>query len=129
MVEINETQPLEVVKTTKDTITVKLDSSKFGEYLRQGIIENVKVPEKVSYHPWSKSYVNPVASSRFGMLELPDLAKFGRSEQLHAALFGILEFLDKEGRYPENNADDQKKCLDLSKSLIEKGLKADEGNF
>jgi hypothetical protein len=29
------------------------------------------------------------------MLAIPDLAKFGRSEQLHAALYGILEFLNK----------------------------------
>jgi ubiquitin-activating enzyme E1 len=129
MNEINDTEPLEVIDTTKDTITLKLDSTNFGDYLRQGVIENIKVPQKVSYHPWSKSYVNPVASSRYGMLETPDLAKFGRSEQLHAALMGVLEFLATEGRYPENTADDQKKCLDLSKALIAKGLSSDESNF
>jgi ubiquitin-activating enzyme E1 len=129
MTEINDTEPLEVIDTTKDTITLKLDSTNFGDYLRQGVIENIKVPQKVSYHPWSESYINPVASSRYGMLETPDLAKFGRSEQLHAALMGVLEFLATEGRYPENTADDQKKCLDLAKALIAKGLSADESNF
>jgi hypothetical protein len=34
--------------------------------------------------------LDPVSSSNDKMLAIPDLAKFGRSEQLHAALYGIL---------------------------------------
>jgi len=46
MVEINDCPPLEVVDTTVYTITVKLDSSQFTPYHRQGVVENVKVPKK-----------------------------------------------------------------------------------
>lgn len=34
------------------------------------------------------------------MLITPDLAKFGRSEQLHAALYGIHQFVLANKRYP-----------------------------
>jgi hypothetical protein len=44
-------------------------------------------------HSWEKSFANPSASTEFGMLNPPDLSKFGRSEQLHAALFGIEQFV------------------------------------
>ena len=44
MVEINEAGPLKVIDTTVYTITVELNSSGFSDYLRQGIVENVKVP-------------------------------------------------------------------------------------
>ena len=52
------------------------------------------------------------------MLETPDLAKFGRSDQLHASLYGILSFLKAEGRYPENNDDDIKKCTELANAQM-----------
>ena len=43
-------------------------------------VENVKVAKKMPFHAWEVSYKNPVGSSHFGMLETPDLAKFGRSD-------------------------------------------------
>jgi len=46
------------------------------------------------------------------MLAMPDLGKFGRSEQLHAALFGIIGFLKEEGRYPALG--DEDKCLEFA---------------
>ena len=98
--------------TTIHTFTLELDSSKFGDYTRQGLVENVKVPKKVEYHPWAQSYKNPAASSQYGMLEVPDLSKFGRCEQLHLALIGILEFITQHKRYPEDNENDVKWCLE-----------------
>lgn len=52
MTEINETEPIEIISTTVYTITLKIDSSKFSDYARQGTIENVKVPKKVEFHSW-----------------------------------------------------------------------------
>jgi hypothetical protein len=40
-------------------------------------------------HSWAQSFANPSASTEYGMMQPPDLSKFGRSEQLHAALYGI----------------------------------------
>ena len=116
MTEINETEPIKIVGTTIHTFTLELDSTKFKDYTRQGLVENVKVPKKVEYHPWSQSYKNPAASTQFGMLEVPDLSKFGRCEQLHLALVGILEFITQHKRYPEDNDNDVKECLERAKA-------------
>lgn len=100
MSQINGTQPIKIVDTTTFTLTLDIDSRAFGDYTRQGVVENVKVPKKVEYHSWAQSFANPAASSDEGMLVTPDLAKFGRSEQLHAALFGIHAYVLKHAKYP-----------------------------
>lgn len=103
MKEINGLEPIKILQTTNFTVTLDIDSTSFSDYLRQGIIENIKVPKKVEFHTWDQSFKNPAASSQYGMLETPDLSKFGRSDQLHAALIGILSFIAKYNRYPENS--------------------------
>ena len=80
MVEINNTDPLLISSCTPYTFTVKINSTGFGQYVRQGVVENTKVAKKMEFHSWEQSYLNPSASTHFGMLEPPDLAKFGRSE-------------------------------------------------
>lgn len=63
MTEINGTGPYEVTKTTKHTFTLALDSRSFGEYTKQGVVENKKMPKPVQFHPWSTSFKNPAGSS------------------------------------------------------------------
>ena len=114
MTEINGAGPFKITKTTKHTFTIDCDSSGFGEYKRQGVVENKKVAKPMEFHSWEQSYKNPAGSSQYGMLETPDLSKFGRSDQLHAALYGILSFLKSENRFPENTDEDVKKCTELA---------------
>ena len=42
---------------------------------------------------------SPVAQDE-GMLAMPDLAKFGRSEQLHVAFCAVQQFREKKGALP-----------------------------
>lgn len=100
MVEINESGPLKIIGTGKHDFTVELDSSGFADYTRQGVVEDQKVPKKVEFQSWADCFANPAAASNFGMLETPDLAKFGRSEQLHAALIGLYEHGKTTNTYP-----------------------------
>jgi len=118
MTEINNLPPAKIVATTVYSITIELDSSKFSKYTRQGIVENVKVPKKVEFHSWEASYKNPLASTAFGMFETPDLAKFGRSDQLHVALYGIYAFVKANNKFPENTDADVKACEDLAKATL-----------
>tara|TARA_B110000285_G_scaffold232829_1_gene304938 strand:- start:1104 stop:1967 length:864 start_codon:yes stop_codon:yes gene_type:complete len=89
MTEINDSGPYKIIKTTPFTFVIDCDSTGFGDYARQGTVENVKVPKPFPMHSWEQSFANPAASTAYGFMEPPDLSKFGRSEQLHAALFGI----------------------------------------
>ena len=59
MVEINDREPIKIVGTTKDSLTLELDSREFSDYRRQGIVENVKVPVTQSFQPWEQAYKNP----------------------------------------------------------------------
>jgi hypothetical protein len=42
---------------------VEVDATEFTDYTREGQVENIKVPKKVSYHSLKQSILNPVASS------------------------------------------------------------------
>jgi ubiquitin-activating enzyme E1 len=55
------------------------------------------------------------------MLETPDLAKFGRSEQLHAALIGIYKYVKAKNAYPGNSAENVAKCKDLALAYLKEG--------
>lgn len=50
------------------------------------------------------------------MIEPPDLAKFGRSEQLHAALYGIHDFCKQNKRYPTSG--DVKQVIGLAQDKM-----------
>lgn len=106
MVELNSLTPTLIDVIDGYSFKVKVDGTGFSPYERQGLVENVKVPKKVSYHSLKQSLHNPVASSQYGMLETPDLRFFGRSEQLHLAFAGVWEFQKTHGRRPANNAED-----------------------
>jgi ubiquitin-activating enzyme E1 len=80
MTELNTLPPTQIEVIDGFSFKLKTDATGFSAYERQGIVENVKVPKKMSYHSLRQSLHNPVASSQFGMLETPDLSKFGRSD-------------------------------------------------
>ena len=75
----------------KSAGNAKLDSSKFGQYSRQGLVENIKVPKASSYHDLETSYKNPSASAG-GYIQDCDLRNFGRSVQLHLAFRAVHAF-------------------------------------
>jgi ubiquitin-activating enzyme E1 len=80
MTELNSIPPTQIDIIDGFSFKLKLDATNFGAYTREGLVENIKVPKKVSYHSLKQSLHNPTASSQYGMLETPDLSCFGRSE-------------------------------------------------
>jgi ubiquitin-activating enzyme E1 len=127
MTELNSTKPIKIIATTVFTITLDIDSTSFGDYVRQGVVENIKVAKTVPFHSWADSFKNPAGSSQYGMLETPDLSKFGRSEQLHAALIGIIAFVNQCKRYPETA--DVADCLGMAKVRIATLQKESKSNI
>jgi len=73
---------------------------------------------------------NPAAATPYGMLEPMDMNYFGmgRSEQLHFAIGGVHAFQLSEGRYPQNNAADLAKTVELTKGILTRH-KAAEGSL
>jgi len=91
MTEINNREPIEIVSVKPFSFQLKLDSTKFGAYTRQGLVENIKVTKAVSYHDLATSYKNPSASAG-GYIQDCDLRNWGRSLQLHLALRAVHAF-------------------------------------
>ena len=101
MTEINSKNTFEITRVMGPySFKIKADSRQWGAYKRQGIVENIKVPKSESFHSLAESVKNPTASSRYGMLETPDLRFFGRSEQLHQAIRATHQFHEENKRYP-----------------------------
>ena len=115
MTELNSLPPTSITVIDGFSFKLNADTTAFGAYERQGLVENVKVPKTTSYHSLKQSLHNPVASSQYGMLETPDLRFFGRSDQLHLALHAVLEFHLQNGRLPDTN--DQDNVLELAKRI------------
>jgi len=79
MTEINNREPIEIVSVKGPfAFQIKLDSTKFHSYSRQGLVENIKVPKAASYHDLATSYKNPSASAG-GYIQDCDLRNFCRS--------------------------------------------------
>jgi len=108
MAEINEAGPIEIFDTRAYSFKLKLDTSGFGAYTRQGVVEDVKVPQKVVFKDLVEASKDPASCTAFGFLEPLDMNYFGmgRSEQLHLAIQAVHGFKDSDGRYPENTEAD-----------------------
>lgn len=128
MVELNAQGPIEVFDTKAYSFRLRLDTSGFTPYERQGLVEDIKVPKKASYMSLADAYKNPAACTEFGYLEPLDANFFGmgRSEQLHTAISGVHRFRDQEGRYPDDTPADRAKVLELAKAINDE-RKASQG--
>ena len=121
MTELNDAGPIEIFDTRAYSFKLKLDTSNFGQYTRQGLVEDVKVPKQFAFKSLAAATKDPAACTAFGMLEPLDMNYFGmgRSENLHFAIGAVHAFRDAEGRYPGDNAEDLAKCVDLAKAMNE----------
>jgi ubiquitin-activating enzyme E1 len=125
MVELNDREPVEVFDCRAYDFKIKLDATKFAAYTRQGLVEDKKVPKHLAYKSLAESIKNPAAASKYGALEMPDLKLFGRSEQLHLAIYAVHIFRDEHGKMPCDNKEDLDKVVAIAKNLAA-DLKAKE---
>lgn len=50
MSELNTLEPTLIEVIDGFNFKLKIDATGFGAYTREGLVENIKVPKKVSYH-------------------------------------------------------------------------------
>lgn len=63
MTELNTLPPTQIEVIDGFSFKLKVDATNFSPYTREGLVENVKVPKKVTYHSLKQSLHNPIASS------------------------------------------------------------------
>ncbi|KAF4756285.1 hypothetical protein FOZ63_027267 [Perkinsus olseni] len=88
MSELNGCEPVQIKVTGPYSFSIDKDTRSYHAYTREGIATQVKMPETMQFISLEESEKNPVPPNE-GMLPVPDLGKFGRSEQLHLALMGL----------------------------------------
>uniref|UniRef100_A0A8C2J7T0 E1 ubiquitin-activating enzyme n=1 Tax=Cyprinus carpio TaxID=7962 RepID=A0A8C2J7T0_CYPCA len=89
MTELNGCEPIEI-KTLGDIC----DTSSFSDYVRGGIVTQVKMPKKVAFKSLSSSMAEPE-------FLLTDFAKFDRPGQLHMGFQALHAFEKKHSRLPK----------------------------
>ncbi|XP_038603857.1 ubiquitin-like modifier-activating enzyme 1 [Tachyglossus aculeatus] len=90
--ELNGCPPVEIKVLGPYTFSI-CDTTKFSDYVRGGIVSQVKVPKKISF----KSLSAALAAPDFVMT---DFAKFSRPAQLHVAFQALHQFRKQHGRLP-----------------------------
>ncbi|RXM32219.1 Ubiquitin-like modifier-activating enzyme 1 [Acipenser ruthenus] len=112
MTELNNCEPVEIKVLGPYTFSV-CDTSSFSDYVRGGIVSQVKVPKKISFKSLSASLAEPE-------FVLTDFAKFERPGQLHLGFQALQRYQKQHGRSPKPwSQSDAEEFVSLCKSLNE----------
>uniref|UniRef100_A0A8C0Z0I2 Ubiquitin-like modifier-activating enzyme 1 n=1 Tax=Canis lupus familiaris TaxID=9615 RepID=A0A8C0Z0I2_CANLF len=117
MVELNGSQPMEIKVLGPYTFSI-CDTSNFSDYIRGGIVSQVKVPKKISF----KSLLASLAEPDFVMT---DFAKYSRPAQLHLGFQALHQFCAQHGRPPRpRNEEDATELVALARAVNARALRA-----
>lgn len=118
MTELNGHAPIKIKVLGPYTFGIG-DTSKFGTYLRGGIVKQVKMPKTMSFKSLAEAKKDP-------SYVITDFAKFETPEQLHVAFDALDEFVALNGRLPAPwSSEDAKTFLSLP-TIQNAGITADE---
>ncbi|CAJ0951874.1 unnamed protein product [Ranitomeya imitator] len=111
--ELNNADPVEIKVLGPYTFSI-CDTTKFSDYVRGGIVSQVKMPKKISFKSIKESLQEPE-------ILITDFAKFDHPCQLHLGFQGLHYFQKKNGRLPKpRNEADATELLALTKEINEK---------
>lgn len=107
MEELNGSPPRPIKVLGPFSFSIE-DTTGYQAYQSEGLVEQVKIPEKFHFKSLDESCLQPLfpfPEPIVGLepLPVPDLGKFGRSEQLHIAFRAVREFQRRHGHLPELN--------------------------
>ncbi|KAI4823490.1 hypothetical protein KUCAC02_012073 [Chaenocephalus aceratus] len=110
MTELNGCSPVEIKVLGPYTFSI-CDTTGFMDYIRGGIVSQVKMPKKIAFKSISSSMAEPE-------FVLTDFAKFDRPGQLHVGFQAIHAFQKKHNHLPAPwNKADGEEFLTLAKEV------------
>ncbi|KAF3860507.1 hypothetical protein F7725_000762 [Dissostichus mawsoni] len=110
MTELNGCSPVEIKVLGPYTFSI-CDTTGFLDYIRGGIVSQVKMPKKIAFKSISSSMAEPE-------FVLTDFAKFDRPGQLHVGFQAIHAFQKKHNHLPAPwNKADGEEFLTLAKEV------------
>lgn len=128
MTEVNDQKfQIEVISPFSFSIG---DTTKFGAYTREGIVEEVKVPRKMPFRSLKEALEEPLSGDVRGeMMHNPDTdwMRFNRPYELHLALNSMLDFYETNNRIPTVLSDEDAKAVhDAAQARVEAFKKANK---
>uniref|UniRef100_A0A8K9XDC1 E1 ubiquitin-activating enzyme n=1 Tax=Oncorhynchus mykiss TaxID=8022 RepID=A0A8K9XDC1_ONCMY len=93
MTELNSCQPIEIKTLGPYTFSI-CDTTGFSDYVRGGIVSQVKMPQKVAFKSFTTSMTEPE-------FVVTDFAKFERPGQLHLGFQALHSYQRKHSRLPK----------------------------
>lgn len=101
------------------TFQIELDTRGFNAYLREGIVEQVKVPTEVQFKSFEQSLQCPIAPERCE-LDICDYSKMDRPFLEHLIYNALLDFYTHKKQLPRLlNEDDAKELLAIAQKINE----------
>eukprot|EP00890_Picochlorum_soloecismus_P002580 jgi/Picsp_1/3322/NSC_06161-R1_ubiquitin-activating enzyme e1 len=115
MSDINTLGPVKVLKVRAHSLEVDVDSSNFGEYIKGGMITQVKQPKTLHFESLSKRIEDP------GEFLLSDFSKLERPALLHVGFQAVEEFCSVHKRMPKpGDETDANIVIDFAHKINEK---------
>uniref|UniRef100_W8CC53 Ubiquitin-like modifier-activating enzyme 1 n=2 Tax=Monodelphis domestica TaxID=13616 RepID=W8CC53_MONDO len=112
MSELNSSPPVEIKVLGPYTFSI-CDTTAFSDYVRGGIVSQVKVPRKINF----KSLTKALAEPDFVMT---DFSKFSHPPHLHIAFQALHKFCSQNGRLPRpQNQTDAAEMVGLAQVVNE----------
>mmetsp|Transcript_140086 Transcript_140086/g.349111 ORF Transcript_140086/g.349111 Transcript_140086/m.349111 type:complete len:1038 (+) Transcript_140086:74-3187(+) len=118
MTQLNDSAPRQIKVTGPYSFTIE-DTTGYSAYVREGLVSQVKVPQSMKFNSYKQAMVQPTPEGG-SELAVPDLAKFGRSEQLHLAVQAVQQFREQNGHLPPvRDASAAATCVKLAQEINE----------
>lgn len=94
MTELNDGKPRKVTNARPYSFQIEEDATKYGSYVKGGIVTQVKQPKVLNFKPLRDALKDP------GDFLLSDFSKFDRPPLLHLAFQALDKFISELGRFP-----------------------------
>nr|XP_018908645.1 PREDICTED: ubiquitin-like modifier-activating enzyme 1 [Bemisia tabaci] len=110
MTELNNCAPIKIRVLGPYTFSIS-DTSKFSDYIRGGVVTQVKMPKVINFLPLKEAIEKPEYL-------IADFAKFDHPSTLHVAFTALHSYIKSQGRPPKPwNSNDAAEFLKISKTL------------
>lgn len=114
MAELNDGKPRKVKSCRPYSFFLEEDTTKFGTYVKGGIVTQVKQPKVLNFKPLKEALGSP------GEFLLSDFSKFDRPPLLHLAFQALDKFICEVGRFPvAGSEDDAHKLISIATTMNE----------
>lgn len=109
--QLNGCEPRRIKVLGPYTFSIGDTTSLEGDYVRGGVVTQVKMPKKVPFKPLAEALDEPE-------FLMTDFAKFERPAQLHLAFRALDAFVEEAGRLPASWCrDDSRRFVDVARRI------------